>query len=184
MTLRMTAEQAQRHLERVRQVPVTQSPQEAPAEAPASVSFFVPSEPQGKKSPVAVSIGGAARVLKAAKTRAYEKMVALVAHEAMAGRTPIDAPVSLHMQVLMGVPLSWSKKKQERAFQGLLMPTRKPDLSNCIKACEDGMTGIVWRDDALVVDLWVSKRYGVRPGVRVNVSVADRPVEIRWPEAA
>ena len=31
--LRMTAEQAQRHLERVRQVPVTQSPQEAPAEA-------------------------------------------------------------------------------------------------------------------------------------------------------
>lgn len=46
------------------------------------------------------------------------------------------------------------------------------------------MTGIVWRDDALVVDLWVSKRYGVRPGVRVNVSVADRPVEIRWPEAA
>lgn len=55
--LRMTEEDARRHLERVRRVPVTQSPQEAPAEAPASVSFFVPSEPQGKASPRAVRMG-------------------------------------------------------------------------------------------------------------------------------
>lgn len=133
------------------------------------IEFFIPSEPQGKQSPRAVKIGGFARVIKDPKTRRYEDLVAMFASQAMAGQPPIDVPVTIAVRAIFGVPASWSARKQRDALAGLVLPTRRPDCSNVLKAIEDGCNAIVYRDDALIVDAGVSKAYGAAPGVHVRI---------------
>ena len=145
------------------------------------VEFFVPSKPRGKGSVRARKAGAFIRTYQDSKTRAYEALGAAHASLAMRGREPIAEPVALHLTVTFAVPVSWSKRKQAEALAGRVLPALKPDLSNCIKAVEDSCNTIVWRDDAQVVDLWVSKRYGAIPGVLVHVELASRPIEITWP---
>lgn len=48
-------------------------------------------------------------------------------------------------------------------------PTKAPDATKLLRGLEDALTGVVWVDDAQVVDQAVSKRYADRPGARVIV---------------
>lgn len=50
-----------------------------------------------------------------------------------------------------------------------LHPIVKPDALKLARAVEDALTGLVWHDDAQVVDLIVSERYGAPEGVSVRV---------------
>lgn len=133
------------------------------------IEFFVPQEPQGKQTGRAVKIGGFTRIASHPKTKKYEAMVSMIATQAMAGQPPVDEAVTIAVTAILGVPASWSLKKQRAALAGLVIPTRKPDGSNIVKAIEDGCKGIVFRDDALVSDGSWSKRFGLVPGVRVQV---------------
>lgn len=48
-------------------------------------------------------------------------------------------------------------------------PDKKPDALKLSRGTEDALTGVVWRDDAQVVKLWISKEYGSPEGVAVTV---------------
>jgi Holliday junction resolvase RusA-like endonuclease len=48
-------------------------------------------------------------------------------------------------------------------------PIVKPDATKLLRGVEDAMTGVVYRDDAQVVEQFVSKRYGDSEGVKVTV---------------
>jgi len=138
------------------------------------ITFTVPGPPQGKGRPRVGKVGGHARMFTPANTVAYEGLIAHAAQQAMAGAALIDAPVSCRVEIITPVPASWSKRKQADALSGSVLPTTKPDADNVIKAIFDGLNGVLWRDDVLVVDLAVRKRYGATPGVRVQVQeVAD-----------
>lgn len=135
-----------------------------------SVSFTIPGEPQGKGRPRVGKIGGHARMFTPAKTAAYEVLIAHAAQQAMAGAAPLDCACAVQVSITVSVPASWSKKKQAAALLGEVLPTKKPDADNVVKAVFDGMNGVVWRDDVQAVDLAVRKRYGATPGVFVRVS--------------
>jgi Holliday junction resolvase RusA-like endonuclease len=62
-----------------------------------------------------------------------------------------------------------SQRNRALALEGGLLPAKKPDLDNCIKAATDGLKGIVLVDDALICRLAASKCYSAQPGVRVEV---------------
>ena len=49
-------------------------------------------------------------------------------------------------------------------------PTVKPDLLKLTRAVEDALTGIVWRDDAQVVEQRLEKRYGSTSLCTIRVS--------------
>jgi Holliday junction resolvase RusA-like endonuclease len=51
----------------------------------------------------------------------------------------------------------------------------KPDATKLWRAVEDALTGIVWADDALIVDQDVHKRYGDKPGVSLLVALVEVP---------
>lgn len=51
-------------------------------------------------------------------------------------------------------------------------PTTKPDATKLLRAVEDALTGVIWRDDAQVVDQHVYKRYGTPE--RVEIMVAEK----------
>lgn len=137
-----------------------------------NIAFTVPGEPVGKGRPRM----GAGRLYTPAKTVNYEGLVAHAAAQAMAGHAPIEQACAVQMDITLSVPASWSKKRQAAALAGLLMPIRKPDADNVVKAVFDGMNGVVWRDDVQAVDLVLRKRFGALPGVFVNVGVVGDAV--------
>ncbi|MGH8387653.1 MAG: RusA family crossover junction endodeoxyribonuclease [Pseudomonas sp.] len=133
------------------------------------VQFVVPGEAVGKGRPRVSTIGGHARMFTPKKTANYETLIAMAAQAAMNGRDLILGPVLVEMKIIVSVAASWSKKKTAEALQGLVMPTKKPDADNVLKAICDGINGIVFKDDVQVVNVSMSKRFGETPGVLVRV---------------
>lgn len=142
----------------------------------SSITFTVPGQPQGKGRPRIGKVGARARMFTPAKTAAYEGLVAHAAQQAMAGRALLQSAVGCNVFLDCQVPASWSGKKQRAALAGELLPESKPDADNVVKAVFDGLNGVLWRDDVLVVDLRVRKRYAPTPCVRVEVWEVAEPV--------
>ncbi len=138
-----------------------------------SVSFFVPGQPVGKGRPRASRTGKGIRMHTPEKTASYENLVATAAHGAMRGAAPIQGACHVDMDIRLMVPMSWSAKRRNQALEGLVFPTKKPDLDNILKAVFDAINGIVWEDDVQAVYVQAVKRYSAVPGVHVNVKSVE-----------
>jgi Holliday junction resolvase RusA-like endonuclease len=104
------------------------------------------------------------------KTRKYEDVLRLAAGNSMADLAPLDGPLKVRIIALLPIPKSLSKAKQAQAIAGTIRPVSRPDVDNYAKSALDGLNTIVWRDDAQVVDLMVSKFYSDKPGLVIEVS--------------
>lgn len=133
------------------------------------VIFTVPGNPVGKGRAKAARRGKFITMYTPEKTANYEGLVAHAAMIAMAGRDLIQGAVSVELDIRLPIPESWSMKKKAHAIQGLLMPTKKPDIDNIFKACADGMNNVVYKDDVQIVETTQRKRYAETPGVAVIV---------------
>lgn len=138
-----------------------------------NLAFTIPGNPVAKGRPKLTTIGGMARAYTPAKTRNYEALVRLAAKEAMAGRSLLDGPLHLWVSVYLGIPDSWSKRKKAAALEQLVLPTKKPDVDNVIKAVSDGMNAVAFTDDSRIVNLTATKRYSDMPRVEVRVMAVD-----------
>lgn len=103
------------------------------------------------------------------QTAITEALVQSIANRAMGGRPLLTGAVELQVKAVLPIPTSWSAKKQAEAAAGRILPAKKPDLSNVIKLLEDGCNTIVWRDDAQITDMSLSKRYGLVPQVEAII---------------
>jgi Holliday junction resolvase RusA-like endonuclease len=81
----------------------------------------------------------------------------------------MEGPVSVLIMVYRQIPASWSKTKTALAITGDLRPVTKPDADNIAKGIKDALKGIIWRDDAQVVDLRVEKWYSDKPRAEVEI---------------
>ena len=57
------------------------------------------------------------------------------------------------------IPPSWTKKKKMEAEYGIVRPIKKPDADNLYKGLTDALSGIVWKDDSIITDANIKKRY-------------------------
>lgn len=137
-----------------------------------AVTFTVSGHPQGKGRARAFVRAGHVGHYTPEKTRSYESMIRGAAIDAMAGRPPFDVPVAVRVDAIFDVPASWSKKKREAALAWTIKPGKKPDIDNVVKAVVDACNGVVFKDDALIVQGSYSKAYGIAPGVIVEVMPA------------
>lgn len=101
--------------------------------------------------------------------REYKAVVASLARRAMAGRPPAADAVALRVVACFTPPASWSRAKRAQALAGELRPKVKPDWDNLGKIVSDAMNGVVYLDDAQIVDASVGKRYAEQAGVAVEV---------------
>lgn len=136
----------------------------------AIVTIVLLGHPRGQGRPRFVKATGIAH--KDAKTQHYEDNLAVMSTRAMAGRKPLEGPLATFILAVFPIPKSWPAKKKAAALIGQIRPTVKPDWDN-IGKMTDAMKGIVFVDDAHIVDGRVKKVYGDRP--RLVVTVA--PVE-------
>ena len=140
------------------------------------LKFEVPGSPIGQGRPKFSTINGHAKAYDPEKSRNYKAYVRMLATQAMqeTGFERIDGPCNLVIQAYFEVPKSKSKKFREAALSGLEYPTKKPDIDNIIKAIQDALNGLAYKDDALIVKLGVVKLYSEIPRVEVTLIEWDR----------
>jgi crossover junction endodeoxyribonuclease RusA len=142
-----------------------------------SIHFFVPGEPQSKGSmkgfPFRKGNGklGVSMTNSNPKTTSWESLVASEAAKVAVGFPEEGVGYSVSLHFYRTKPKSMGKKKN-------LWLTKK-DLDKMCRNCLDGMTGIVFPDDSMVVELHAMKfhadhNYDVnhhkQPGVSVTIS--------------
>lgn len=134
-----------------------------------TITVTIPGEPVGKGRPKFTKTGTA---YTPPKTRTYENKVAFLYKVAAKGRKfQRHVPVAVEIRAYYEIPQSDSKRQRERKLSGTIMPCKKPDIDNVVKAVLDAINGIAYEDDAQVVMISASKAYSERP--RVDMCVSD-----------
>ena len=136
------------------------------------LNFVIPGSPIGQGRPKFSTINGHAKAYDPEKSRNYKAYVRMLATQAMkeTGFEMIDGPCVLDIIAYFEVPKSKSKKFREAALMELERPTKKPDADNIVKAIQDALNGLVYKDDAYIVHLACQKFYSDNPRVEVFVT--------------
>jgi Holliday junction resolvase RusA-like endonuclease len=101
------------------------------------------------------------------KTRIFERTVRMLASVYKPVK-PLTGALKVTVLFLLRPP-----KKKVREY-----PVCKPDLDNLVKGIKDSLNGVMWEDDAQIVDSCQSKRYDweTRMGrIEVTIEELDEP---------
>ena len=135
--------------------------------------FKIDGEPMGKQRPKFSTASGFIRTYTPAKTMHYEEWVKLCYKQAN-GFYFDEQPLMIRVEAFFEIPQSFSKKKKQQAFDGKLVPTKKPDADNILKIICDSLNGVAYKDDKQIVSATVKKYYSNKPCVVVTIySLSD-----------
>jgi len=84
----------------------------------------------------------------------------------------IVEPLVLHVEFRLRRPKSHygtGKNAGQLKASAPVYPTSKPDTTKLLRAIEDALTHVVWRDDAQVIAQIVTKNYSAMPGAHVII---------------
>lgn len=122
------------------------------------IHVLIPGEPCAQGRPRATIVSGHARLYDPKDSRSW-KGAARVAMMA-ARQTPIlDGPIAVEILAVHSCPRTDYRKREPmpRRFRD-----RRPDIENVVKSCLDAATGILWRDDAQIAQLFVEQMTGAQ----------------------
>lgn len=142
--------------------------------------FFIDgdAQPAGSKKwlPAHGKAGGRPLIVDAnAKAKPWQHVCSMIALKAMRDNglyEPLTCPLYVDAIFYRQRPKGHFNAKGELNAQGRRhpFPDVKPDRGKLLRAIEDAFSGVIYRDDNLVVGGLVEKRYGTRQGVWVRVS--------------
>lgn len=132
-------------------------------------------EPVEQARPRATRFGKSIRIYDPKKVTVFKRQLGRLARQAMQERClkPFDGELTVRFEFYRPVQASISRKERDRRLSGIHRPTVKPDLSNYIKALEDGLNGIIWIDDNRIVQIVAEKKYSDRPHIVIEVNKVD-----------
>lgn len=132
-------------------------------------------EPVEQARPRATRMGKGIRLYDPKKVTVYKQQLGYLGRQEMQerGLEPFDGELTVRFDFYRPVQASISQKELTRRLSGVHRPTVKPDLSNYIKALEDGLNGIIWIDDNRIVQIVAEKKYSDRPHIVIEVNKVD-----------
>jgi Holliday junction resolvase RusA-like endonuclease len=130
-------------------------------------TLTIPGKPVGKGRPRMTKSG---HVYTPAPTENYEAYIKAlwVQEHGSEVAFPVEA-VMLSVSVYMAIPQSTSKKRREAMLDGVIMPTKKPDLDNVLKIIADALNGLAYTDDKQIVGVTMVKGYSEHDSIDVAV---------------
>lgn len=163
------------------------------ADAPL-FSLFVPGVPQPAGSKRAIPLFAHGRYLTDRKTGrplinvvddnpasdTWKRHVKGCARDAWAS-DPLDEPLALTLVFFMDRPQYHFGRRQGQSYLKADAPLRhrtKPDALKLARAVEDALTGVLYVDDALIVEEHLRKNYGARAGVAIFLRRAPEPAPL------
>ena len=85
---------------------------------------------------------------------------------------PVTCPLSLTVNFVIPRPkghYGTGKNADKIKASAPLYPAKKPDATKLLRSTEDALTGIIWRDDAQIVEQVVRKTWGEKSGAWIKV---------------
>lgn len=133
------------------------------------IKFTILGNPSGKGRPRFSTQTGRAYTPK--KTVMYENLVR-TEYGIQCGNFMFADDSMLDMRILAfyEIPKSTSKKKRALMLNGMIRPTKKPDMDNVVKIIADSLNKVAYRDDTQIVDCQCRKFYSDTPRVEVIIS--------------
>lgn len=103
--------------------------------------------------------------------QAFKATARLAASQAYTG-APLEGPICVVATFVFPRPgrLCWKKRPMPRCWHA-----SRPDTENVLKALQDSLTGLIWKDDAQIAEVRCKKVYASgdeQPHVSVEVSKA------------
>lgn len=84
-------------------------------------------------------------------------------------RYPDDAMLDMRILAYYSIPKSASKKKRAMMLEGVIRPTKKPDMDNVMKVVADSLNQVAYKDDTQIVDAQCRKFYSEEPRIEVII---------------
>lgn len=141
------------------------------------ILFFVPGEPQGKlRARTVRTARGRSRTYTPEKTVLYEAGIRRCFLEAAGWpKEPVfkkGTAVRIRIEAYYKPPAGTSRRKLVLMQEKSLLPLRKPDIDNVVKAVCDALNGYAYRDDTQVVEIAAAKYYSHENGLRIEIREA------------
>lgn len=138
--------------------------------------FFIPGHPKtaGSKRAFFNKHTGKAMVIDTCNNKDWKTACAWKGKEQ--GVQPFTVPLSLTVTFVMPRPKSHyhvGKKAGQLRLDAPVWHSSKPDATKLVRCLEDALTGILWRDDSLIVKQDIRKVYGEEIGAVVAVEVIE-----------
>lgn len=102
----------------------------------------------------------------------WKKIVAAYARTVHTG-APLSGPLQLDVTFTLERPqghFGSGKNAGNVKDSAPEFPIVRPDTTKLLRCLEDGLTGVLWIDDAQIVRQVVSKEYGPKPGALVHIA--------------
>ncbi len=125
--------------------------------------------PVAQARPRATRMGRGIRLYDPRPTAVFKKTLRMMASEQYEGE-PLEGELLVDITFYRPVQKSLSKKERLLRLLGVHRPVVKPDLDNYIKSAFDALNGVLWVDDAMVVDLHAKKFYSEEPRIEIEVN--------------
>lgn len=146
------------------------------------IEVWVPGLPAPAGSKKGFYVKKIKRVVITDDCKRSKPWMATVKHFAFAAwgdRPPLEGAVRL--EVVFRLPRPKGHYRSGRNASQVrpsapLYPMVKPDATKLLRAVEDALTGILWRDDAQVVHQTVEKVYSATPGAVIRVEAIRDPI--------
>jgi Holliday junction resolvase RusA-like endonuclease len=134
------------------------------------IEIMIDGDPVGKGRPRVYKNHGITRAVTPEKTRSYEAKIKAAYIEKYGGVVAYpDQALRARILISMGIPKSTGKKRRKEMLQGMIRPTKKPDIDNATKVILDGLNGLAYGDDKQIVELKALKCYAKEPFVLVQI---------------
>lgn len=135
----------------------------------------IPGRPEAKGS---LRVGKHGQLFSAnPRLKAWQQRVAIAVAAQRGSKPLLEGPVALVADFCFDRPPSHFTKTGNLRKGAPLAPGR-PDLDKLVRGLLDGLTGVLFKDDAQVCELDVAKRYYPTPGVLLYVSEPDYKEEV------
>lgn len=102
-------------------------------------------------------------------TKDYENLIKQYFKVKYPRYEPLDGRVAIKIIAYFEVTKNTTKKDKKLIEEGLLSPTKKPDIDNIVKIILDALNKMAFKDDNQITKLEVEKLYGAEEKIVVKV---------------
>lgn len=141
-----------------------------------TLNLTFPGEPRAVQSVRFANIGGFVRKYQPKRNEDWKSYIRVSANEQLPdGWKVMDCPLAIKATFFFSPPKSWAKYRLRELQCGVrFFKTTKPDLTdNLMKGLIDALTGIIWRDDAIICVVQSSKEYAESPRIELSVNAIN-----------
>ena len=133
------------------------------------IEFIYYGEIKGKGRPRFRRCGKFVRTYTDESTQDYEMSIKEAYINAKQETFFNNEPLEAEIEIYQAVPKSTSKKKTQEMLNGLIRPTKKPDVDNVLKSVFDSLNKVAYCDDTQIVSVKAVKHYAINNYMVVRI---------------